>query len=889
VHRASPPHARARPPHVPLLCAVGLTFSIAARADWPVPTPVGERGANETSALLSRHGEALAEQAARNPRAAEPSIVRALEDSDPQVRRHAAELTARLRIRAARPALLRWLEQGPVEDRVAAAQTLGAVGGREDIAILARLSSDRDPATRLAATRAIGAVGGESAVVPLLDRLSDDSAEVRVAAAQALASLNDRRAVLSLLGLVQDPVSEVREAVCVTLGRLRDARALRGLVSLLRDSQQEVRLAAARSLGALGTPDALVDLAPVALGTQGGPDAAQQAELGRAAVHSLGLIGGASARALLVRVFRTHPSQEVARAAASALRAMGEAAYEVIPALAADPIAPNLREPLIALLGDLGGDDAADVLLGMPESSRANPDAYLRALGRTGSTAALRALLRAATERDGDAARQTSIASLSLSASTRRASVLRALDAWVLRTGRLEPGALDPLAILLRDLRQGAVPTMRTSAAPNPSSDTAVVVRLMGYTFNPRAAVLLAPLLSATAPGVRLAAAQALVRVGVEGVEADVARALCDPDPAVRSPAADALARHGTRVALLAIASLWRGDRPIDRRAAVFALGRIARRAGDTSVAATLTARLPDARPLVAAAIVDALGALASLDAPTALDTLDRSIEGQGALSLAAAEALSNAAAQASGPPADRLRERLSSLLAGSRPDPVRAVGAWGLGAFTSPAVITTLSLAATDPSNAVSGNALGALARAVAAGAVAPPALRALACSAATTRPNPLVRANALELLAALGHRCDGAPELSMLFEARSPWVRRAAAHALAATAHNDAVRAVTDDMLLRCANSDRADLVAQRCRELRSRTAPRADREPLDAVVYSETEDAPAIATEYVLIHADGIARFGRTGPSGWIHEHRAPAGPYTVLDPLLFESEP
>jgi ADP-glucose pyrophosphorylase len=56
----------------------------------------------------------------------------------------------------------------------------------------------------------------------------------------------------------------------------------------------------------------------------------------------------------------------------------------------------------------------------------------------------------------------------------------------------------------------------------------------------------------------------------------------------------------------------------------------------------------------------------------------------------------------------------------------------------------------------------------------------------------------------------------------------------------------------------------------------------------VYQNLDILRSYQPEYVLVLADGVARFGRTGPSGWIHEHRAPAGEYTVLDPLLFESE-
>lgn len=873
-----------------LIAASALIASANASADWP--TAQRDPAQRLEGATAARRAEMLSEMAARNPSAAEAVVLRSLEDPDDGVRIVAAELCARLRIRGAKDALVRWLDDPQASVRAAAARALGTLGDRTTIPAIARLFNDRDSDVKLAAVQSIGSIGGESAVVPLLDRLSDDESEIRVAAARALGELGDARAVLSLLGVLQDPTPEVREAVSVALGRLRDERALRGLVALLRDAQPEVRLAAARAIGLVGTPSAVVDLAPIALGADYISDISQRTELSRAAIASIGRIGGTPALDLLVRVFRTSVSQDVARAAADALRAMGERAREAIPTLAAEPVPMTARDPLATLLGDLGGDPGANALLGLTDASRPpSAEAYARALGRTGSSRALYALLRTATEREvNTTTRQTSFGAISTTTPARRTAALRGIEAWAQRRGELEPGALDPLLVILREVQRAPTsPQPARAGAPMPTQpELLLVIRLIGSTRNHRAPTSLLSLLTATDRAVRTAVTEALTRVGVAGIERAVVAALTDSAPAVRANASDALARFGTQPALDALLSAWSGDRPIDRAAAGVAIGRISARVRDLRAAPLFIAQLEDARPAVASAIIDALGGFASIGSAPARATLERLIDARAAHSNAAIEALSNAAHTATAEHRDALVRALHERDGERFSEAIRATATWGLGASSDATSIGWLATSARDPSNAVATNALGALARAVQAGGSATDAVKSVACDSLARRANPALRANALSLLAAARHRCEGDPTRRMLFEARSPWVRRAAATALWASSVDAAAQRSARDGLTRCATTDRAPQVATFCASVENPPRNTRDPEPIDVLVLGEDEDSAASSTSYVLVRPDGLLRYGTTGATGWLHERPTSAGDYVLIDPTQLANE-
>jgi HEAT repeat protein len=772
------------------------------------------------------------------------------------------------------------------------------------------LLGDRDESVKLAVIQAIVSIGGAAAVVPLLDRLSDEASEVRIAAARALGELGDRRAVLPLLGAVQDSAPEVRDAAASALGRLRDARAVRGLVGLLRDAQPEVRIAAARALGALGEQSAVVDLAPIALGVDVPGERARRSPLVRAAIVSIGRIGGDAAQSVLVRALRASQDDATANAAADALRATGDSAQSVIAALTEEPVPRAARDAVCTLLGDIGGDRAADALLNLSEVSQTtNFELGLRALGRTGSPRALRALLRAASAPAVASARQTALGSIqSAAVSAQRTEALRAIEAWVARTGTLESEALDPLLLLLREAMSAPrsvtisarAATGRNSGAA--STDVAIILRLIGRSNNPRAPRALTAVLNSSDRTTRAIAAEALTRVGVEGIETLVVSLLTDSASAVRASAGEALGKFGNAAALNALLDLWSGDRPSDRAVAAVAMARIAARLRDPRVTPLLVASLSQARTELSIAIIDGLGSLASNDAAAA-STLMALARANATMSLSAIEALSNALATANTTITRSIVETLQLLTREDQAEHTRSAAAWALGHATEhDTAMAALIPLLTSATNSVAANALAAMTLHVRAGGTLPSETQASLCASLSGQTWAPSRANALALIEAVGVRCDPALLGRMIVTSHTPAVRINAAAALARAARTNEHRVEADEMLTRCANNDRSVSVATRCRAERARMIAAAQAasaatnegtetavlDTLDVFVLTEDEDGPAIRNGYVLWLPNGLARVGVTGASGWIHERPTLRGEYTLQDPAQLARE-
>jgi HEAT repeat protein len=872
-----------------------------------------------------RRREILLQVAGASDDTSRALLVRSLEDPDPSVRLTAATLAGRRRIEAAAPVLIQWLGDPRVEVRATAARALGAIGSPAALGALVRALGDADVQIRVEAIRAVAAIGGPDVTVALLDRVSDPESAVRVEAVRALGRLGDPRAVLSLLGSLQDPLPEGREAGATALGQLRDARALRGLLGLLHDPSPDVRKAAARALGSLGAEGshAVDDLAVLALRESNEGDVTTRGQIAQVAVESLGRIGGDAACDVLVQVFRTGATVDArmaAEAAADALGRMPALTRARIPSLVSGT-PESLLGRLIELLGAVGGDPAAQALLGIldrPGLSPALEGRAWRSLGQTGSPSVLVPLLTAAASPPQSArragargSRSNASARVTLAstpgapatgfcASPLNADALAGVDAYAEVTGSLDPLALDPLLDLLRAV--GSTCLHQSSA----------LLRLVGRTRNPRAVAALTPWLSHREELLRRTAAEGLADAGVQGAEDALAGALADTSSDVRLAATDALARHGDARALDALTRRWRAAAPLDRTHAARAMGRVLRRtaseaaASESSGAAVraLGEAVETGAPGLRAAALDALADAAAAGHPDALASFERWTQTPPPdLALpVVTEALGNALASAETAPRARLLAALDTLARSASRD---ASGA--RSALRAEASLATLAWArrgvdrassadllrdARESPTWVAANAAGALARALSPEAPADDVARVTEalCAGLRERVHVAWRANALLALARVGATCPDDPAAQWATGHRSAWVRRAAAEALAARlsrAQGEAdVRALSRP-LEQCATSDRDAETALRCAHLlrvaRSPggavSAPRSDT--IDAVLLNEA-GVPAPYASYALALPDGVIRLGVTGPDGWIHERAAPRGRFVLIDP-------
>ncbi|HXQ43797.1 MAG TPA: HEAT repeat domain-containing protein [Acidimicrobiales bacterium] len=185
----------------------------------------GHGGDHDSAALLSTDLDPTVRSAAlgalsRLGALDEETLLRALGDPDPGVRRRACTLAGRTRASATSStvvadALARSTADTDPSVVEAAAWALGEAGGRcarEAVAELCRVAADhRSPVCREAAVAALGAVGAPDTLPVILAAL-DDTPNIRRRAAVALAAFDDPAAEDGLRRCLGDRDWQVRQA-----------------------------------------------------------------------------------------------------------------------------------------------------------------------------------------------------------------------------------------------------------------------------------------------------------------------------------------------------------------------------------------------------------------------------------------------------------------------------------------------------------------------------------------------------------------------------------------------------------------------------------------------------------------------------------------------------
>ena len=716
--------------------------------DWPGQGAA--RAAEFAHATTTRRIELLYLLAPSPEPEARAALALGLSDPEIGVRETARLLAARHPSDDLVPALLRVLEDPDVAARTDALDALVSTRSPEARRAIERALSDRSTAVRAHAVLALSGAGAD-AVVALLDRVHDPEGDVRVAAANALGHIGDPRAVLGLVGISQDPIPEVRLAATRALGSLGGEVAARALVGLAYDAMPDVRLAALRGLQEHPDPATIPTLIALAR-----PDLATSLAgrdvLARAAIAALGQIDSPAARAALLDL-ALDPRAPRSRDAVDALlahpdRLRGELGA-ILPRVARDNI-----EALADLLGRVGGEEIVAALLdllgraddapGPVGGSSGATASMLRALGRTGSDRALRALL----ERLSAPPTSTPLLGTGCAGEAIDPTLFDALSLWSDARHGLDPLALDPLAETLQRLDLSC------------HSQLSAVIRLIGLSGNDRAAPMLIAALRHPDAVIRAMAAQALGRAVTPTGLAPLLAALSDGDASVRAAAAMSLRAMPPDALLPALNARWRDPAPVDRSALLLTLGHALASAELPS--STRGAHLPVLIAAAAsgpwharAAAVRALGAVAATRDAAALRALTTyaAVTSDAHLAGVAVEALGNLPFAT---PATQ--STLAAQLDPARSTAVRSAAAWALRAAGPGSFELLQSLLVGAPSPVVH-NALASLARTDfgAADATTRASLHVRVQRLLDGRLGPSMRTNACVALDRLGGSCPG------------------------------------------------------------------------------------------------------------------------------------
>ncbi|GCL46434.1 HEAT repeat domain-containing protein [Microcystis aeruginosa] len=313
-------------------------------------------------------------------------LLKALKDSDSDVREKAAEALGKIGSETAIPGLLKALEDSDSDVREKAAEALGKIGSETAIAGLLKALKDSDKYVRGNASEALGKIGSETAIAGLLKALEDSDEYVRRNVVKALVEIDSASTIDALIEALEDPDDDVRWNAAEALGNIGSEAAIDGLIKALEDPDDNVRWRAAEALGKIGL-EAAIDGLIKAL------EDSDYDVRGNAA-EALGKIGSEAAIDGLIKALKD-PGDDARRNAAEALGKIGS--EKAIPGLlkALEDSDWFVRRNAAFALGNIGSETAIPGFLKDLEDSNHNVrENAAFALGKIGTETAMTELIK---------------------------------------------------------------------------------------------------------------------------------------------------------------------------------------------------------------------------------------------------------------------------------------------------------------------------------------------------------------------------------------------------------------------------------------------------------------------------------------------------------------
>jgi len=462
-------------------------------------------------------------------------LLKALEDSDEDVRGNAVEALANIGSETAIPGLLKALEDSHEYVRRKAAEVLAEIGSETAIAGLLKALEDSHEYVRGKAAFALGNIGTETAIPGLLKALEDSDRYVRWNASEALAKIGSETAIAGLLKALEDSdrfvrSRYVRRRAAAALGKIGTETAIAGLIKALEHSDGDVRFEAAFALGKIGSETAIPELLKALKDSDGDFFRCK-------AVEALGEIGSETAIPGLLKALED--SDEYVRM--SAAEALGKIGSETAIAWLLKALEDSdefVRFQAAFALGKIGSETAIPELLKALEDYN-NKDVRSHAAASLGEIeTAIPGLLKALEDSDDDVRRKAAEALAEIGTETAIPGLLKALEH-----------------------SKEYVRGYAAFALGNIGTETAIPELLKA--------------LKDSYWSVSWYAAEALGNIGTETAIAGLLKALEDSDDDVRRNAAFALGNIATETAIPGLLKALEDSDDDVRRNAAFALGNI--------------------------------------------------------------------------------------------------------------------------------------------------------------------------------------------------------------------------------------------------------------------------------------------------------------------------
>lgn len=178
-------------------------------------------------------------------------LIAALQDTDEQVRKLAADALEKIETRDRLYVLEKKIDRGEMIDKIRAVYALGDLKGAAIIEILKKAAKDPSEDVRSAAVRVMGSTGDIGVLASLVESLKDQSVMVARTAVEAIAKFKDPRLLGPLMLALKHEDTGVVERALDAVGGIGDKRAEEAMLYFAVKGNPRMRGLALKALGTM--------------------------------------------------------------------------------------------------------------------------------------------------------------------------------------------------------------------------------------------------------------------------------------------------------------------------------------------------------------------------------------------------------------------------------------------------------------------------------------------------------------------------------------------------------------------------------------------------------------------------------------------------------------